>query len=486
MSRNVLVLGTGQGLNLIASLVMAVMLPRYLGDVGLGRLSFAIATIAICGLLARFGTETFLTKQIAVRREAASSYVVNGLALRVPLLVITSLLVIVLANVAGLNGVTKQLVYVALVAMMLEAMANVLAAALQGLEDMTPVARVLAFGKVVQAIVVVILLLKGYGVVEVAAALSISGFLSLILWGAYFLRQFEVRAKIDPALCLQILRGGFPFLIWQASLFIYGQIDIVLLSLFTRDAVVGWYSASYRLVNVAIVIPAIIAAASLPALSAFASKDKYQVQRLANHATRLVLVATIPVSVGLMVTADRIISFLGFPEEFAHSVPIMIIVAASIPFVSIDMVIGNALIATNKQTSWAVISSAAAIVNLCLNCAAIPIAEHFLDNGGVGAAIATLATELFVMAAGVRLVGGRKVVFDDANRIFGLKCTCSAIVMGALVLLMPFVHIVLIALGGACIYVVFLVVLHVTSLKELRGLVNMTVRSLHEGAARKR
>src|SRR5207253_8409442 len=53
-----------------------------------------------------------------------------------------------------------------------------------------------------------------------------------------------------------------------AALLIYGQVDTVLLSLLTNDAVVGWYVAAYRFIGIPAFVPVILLTVAFPALAA--------------------------------------------------------------------------------------------------------------------------------------------------------------------------------------------------------------------------
>ena len=69
--------------------------------------------------------------------------------------------------------------------------------------------------------------------------------LSLAIGLLIMLRYVRPTLHLDPRLCWTVLLGGLPFFVWQAALLIYGQIDTVLLSLLSTEAVIGWYAAAY-------------------------------------------------------------------------------------------------------------------------------------------------------------------------------------------------------------------------------------------------
>src|SRR3954451_20898400 len=83
--RNVLVLGVGQIFTWVSAAGMAVLLPRYLGDVNLGRLSLAFSFTQLFGMVASLGISTYLVREVARGGKGASPLVLNAMIMRLPL-----------------------------------------------------------------------------------------------------------------------------------------------------------------------------------------------------------------------------------------------------------------------------------------------------------------------------------------------------------------------------------------------------------------
>jgi O-antigen/teichoic acid export membrane protein len=241
-----------------------------------------------------------------------------------------------------------------------------------------------------------------------------------------------------------------PFFIWQAALMVYGQIDVVLLSIFTHAAVVGWYSAAYRIIGIPTFIPVIITNAAYPALSQSAGRTGTAFRTLARRSLHVVLLLTIPVAVGIIVIAGPLLAFFGYPEEFRNSIPLVMILALTVPLVAADMVLAVTINALDRQRAWALSGVAAAVLNPAVNLAAIPFFERHLHNGAIGAAIVTVLTEVFMMVMGLRLLRG--AVFDRSSVRFALKCVAAALVMAAVVWLARGMFLPLTVALGACVY----------------------------------
>ena len=101
------------------------------------------------------------------------------------------------------------------------------------------------------------------------------------------------------------------------------------------------------------------------------------------------------------------------------------ILALHIPFVAMDMILGIALIARDRQKQWLIVGCLAAVFNPVVNLGLIPFTTRVFDNGAIGAAIATVATEGLMMAGAIYL--RPKGVLDRTTAGFLGRCLLAAV-----------------------------------------------------------
>ncbi|OLD74690.1 MAG: hypothetical protein AUI33_06070 [Ignavibacteria bacterium 13_1_40CM_2_61_4] len=70
----------------------------------------------------------------------------------------------------------------------------------------------------------------------------------------------------------------------------------------------------------------------------------------------------------------------------------------------IDMILGTMLFASDRQRQWTMVAFIALVLNPLLNYLLIPLAGSRMGNAGIGAAVATLLTEVVVMIAALRIM----------------------------------------------------------------------------------
>jgi O-antigen/teichoic acid export membrane protein len=432
--RNVFALSMGQVLTWACTAGLAVFLPRFVDPDGVGKLATAASLTTLCGLLADLGITTYLTKEVGRRGRDARSEVLNALAMRVPMVLLASLVAVVAAQVLGYEPVTRRLIYLSCVGIGLAATGAVLVGTLQGLQQMVTVAISGVLYKALMLGLALLVVLWEFGLTGLVIAGLTAGAVGVIWNLVWLIRHRGLGGRVDVGTWRRILLGGLPFFVWQASLLIYGQVDVILLSVMTSDAVVGWYAAAYRIISIPVFIPTMVTGAVFPALAWTARHDVAEFRLLARRGLHIVLLLTMPMALGTMATADRIVELLAFPPEFRGSIPVIVVLAAHMPMVGVGMVVGHMLNACDRQRVWSVTGVAAAVLNPTIDSWLIPLFEDRFANGAIGSAIGTIVTELFMMVVGLWLVRG--LLCNRELVVFALRCLVAGLAMVVVVSLL--------------------------------------------------
>ena len=248
----------------------------------------------------------------------------------------------------------------------------------------------------------ILVLLTGRGLVLYAVTLSCCGIVSLVPNLRYLWPELRDHLRIDPAVWRTVFLGGLPFASWAAISLFYGYVDILMLQAMTDDATVGWYGVAWAWVGFPAFFSALVVAVFLPSLSAEGAAESANFSVLANKALRLVMFVGAPVAAGIALVAQPTLALL-YPPDFQNAVPLLRILALHIPFVAMDMILGIALIARDRQKQWLIVGCLAAVFNPVVNLGLIPFTTRVFDNGAIGAAIATVATEGLMMAGAIYL-----------------------------------------------------------------------------------
>ena len=428
------------------SWILLVILPRKLGDANFGKLFFALSYGMIFSQLINLGVNTFLVREVAVlhpgadlpdaenarRRTALQALISNVFTLKVALGVVVYVLQSALIFVLPYDGVTRVAVLIIGLGTCLGAISQTLSGVFQGLENMLGPNIAVIVEKTFVTGGCWLLLMLGCDLRAVCWAHTVATVASFALQLGWLRKLERFVFAWDYPLIRRVFLGGLPFLVWVIFGEIYVRIDVLMLSLMTTDAVVGWYGAATRLYGTLLFIPNILMTSVFPAMMRLGGgQDDTAFGRASERLMNLLLFAAVPVAAGTIAVARPFVKLLYGDGPFAHAAPNLEVLGGSILLVCIDVVLGTALIARGKEKPWACMAVAAAFFNPLLNLWAIPWATRVCGNGGVGASWATLLTEVLMMLGALWLMP--KGVFSLRN----LLCGAKAVVLGvAMVLLL--------------------------------------------------
>jgi len=449
-----------------ASVIMLIAAPRALGDTSYGTLQFAAVFVSFFTLLAGLGSDTYIVKMTARDASLVGPYVFNALAMKLLLCAVLGATAFGLAHVLGYHGVLMQLILVFCLSMLIQVLTGTFIAGLQGMQDMRRTAVAAAVGVVVSN-GLGLLVLDRHGSLVLFAALMTLGLLIPLLANALKLwPHLRVNMRLDFGMWKQIARGGLPFLASAAILMIYGSIDLPILESLAGTTTVGWYALAYRWVGLPAFFAAIVGTAVFPAMSSRFESASTAFVAQGNKAIRLVFLVGAPIATGTILVAGDALRSLYPGSGFDHAVPVMQILSLHLPIVAITIILSATVVASDGQNKLAVVGCAAAVLNISLNFLVIPWSIHAFQNGAIGAAIVTVATECLVLGGALYLRPAG--VLDGATAKSMLRCIIACLIMVPSVLALHEAALPLKVAVGALTFVAAGAALRIVSRDDLR------------------
>jgi O-antigen/teichoic acid export membrane protein len=361
---------------------------RYLEAGQFGVLSSALALVGIFGILPEWGLTSLMVREVARDRTLVEKYIANVTVIRIVLAAVTFLLIAITVNLLGYPQQTAEVIYLIAFSVILSVFNNVFNAAFQAFEMM----EYSSIGGVLNSFLILIGALyaisQGYNVIAFAYIYVVSNLVVLIF--SLFIstsRCSGLRTKADPQFCIWVMKESFPFFISSIFATIAYRIDMVMLSIMKGDAIVGWYSAAYKLLDVSIVIPAVFVLAIYPSLSKFFVSSQNALKLSYEKSFKYLSVLAIPLAVGTTILAERIILLI-YQSGYDNSVGALQVLIWTVPMVFLNYVSGTTLASINKQNLLTRIFFITMISNIILNLVLIPGYSY------VGAALATVLTEM--------------------------------------------------------------------------------------------
>jgi O-antigen/teichoic acid export membrane protein len=95
--------------------ILVVMMARYLGADNYGKFGFAINFVTLFSIIAGFGLNTYITREIAKYKEKIKKYLDNLIAIKILLAILTIILAITVTLFLGKSREVKNLVFILMV-----------------------------------------------------------------------------------------------------------------------------------------------------------------------------------------------------------------------------------------------------------------------------------------------------------------------------------------------------------------------------------
>ena len=426
IAKNASVLMASQLVTWAFSLLLTVFLPRYLGARAVGQFHLAGSLWAIIGIAATFGMDILLTKEIARAPAKTVALLGTGAILRAFLYLLGTVGLIVYVRLAGYPLETLQVIAVVGITAFVNQLISLYSAALSGLERMEYISLGGIVSKAILTIVSIAVLLLGQGVIIVAAVATVATLVNLLIVLFYLRRLHPVRLHFDAQLARWMVKSSFPYFTVTMFLVLYMQVDIVIISLLVDETSVGWYGAADQLFGTLLFIPTIFMTAVFPALSRLHGSGSTSSGRLMRKSFELLLLAGIPIGLGLVIVADQLVVLL-FGIEFANSGPILAVMGVVLILTYQNILLGRFYISIDRQRDWTWIMVAATVATVPLDLILIPWCQAMFGNGAIGGALAFVVTEAGMLVVGLRFLPGG--IFGRSSAWFSLRALIAGTTM---------------------------------------------------------
>lgn len=472
LARNIGFLAGSQIITWLAALAWALFVPRALGPGGTGVFTLSVAASGILTVLIGLGTRPLLVREIAIDKSRAARLIPNAIVLRGLLSLPMLALLAVFAHFGSFDRVQVMALFLGWAVCVLYVLFEPIQAGLQALEKMQFLAYSDVLTKTFVSLISVVLVLFGSDAIGLLWLSTVVLAMVLVLHLIWMGRNFSVEWGIRPAELWALTRGSLPYLGFALFFTFYLWIDALMLSVMTPEQVLGWYGLPTKLFGTLMFVPVILSTAWLPRLASAHGRGDEALWNAARGPLQVVVALSLPVCVGVVLVSGHLIPFL-YGKGFNQSIPVMTVLALSVPPMYLNIMVNQILIARRQQMLWTKAMGLACVVNPVLNLALIPYFQHTYQNGATGAAISLLMTEIVLAVIGVAVIRG---CFDRAFLARTARAALAAAGMGLAVLVARGSGLAPAILVGLVVYPILAVALRVLSREEMDQVVAM-VRS---------
>src|SRR5665647_695088 len=250
--KNTAVLASADIFTRLRRFALAIVIARTLGPAGYGVYAFAFSFAEVYGVISDFGMSNLIIRDTSREKKYLARYVGNILFVESALSVVAYGFLFLLVGLMDLPQEKAVIVYIAVLAYMLTALAQIVRATFKAHEKMEYDA-VLYFGYGLNALALAFV---------IGSLVNLAG--SLALASKRFTRpKFRLRRRFLTYLAKEAPSFG---LIVFFTL-IYYKISTLLLSFIQGDAATGWFNAAYTMAFSLTFVPAAFMGALFPVIS---------------------------------------------------------------------------------------------------------------------------------------------------------------------------------------------------------------------------
>lgn len=458
--KNTFALSIPNVLNPGISFILVLVISRYLGVEGLGKYSLVLSYVGMFSTFASLGLADLVVREVARKPQDAHKYLFNAGLFGAISSAVSLVAMDAVVWAMGYEADVVQAAFISSFALALSTAVAYMEAIFRAVEKSEYVAITFVAENAVRVGVCVWLLLEGHGIVALFLAILGTRVFGFGLMSYLYVRAFgPPTGRYSPEVWRVFAREAPTFTSIAIFSTLHLTMDSIMLSKLKSIESVGIYSAADRLLSICKTIPVSFASALLPFFTRQFGSGRDQLRQLATSTMRYLLVATLPVVVGTVILADRIVPAV-YGEKFASAGQILMLhIVSLIPFSAV-YILAQILIATDNQRVDLAINVLAVAINFVLNLVLIP------PYGAMGAVVATLTTIIVFNQLQYWFIKIR--LFPLPFPEIALRVIAAAAAMGAVTYLLRPWNLLLNVVVSAVVYCLFVVAFKAVSPDEIR------------------
>ncbi len=414
----------------------------------LGSYTFALFFTTIFSVIVDLGVANVLVREVSKYRERSQQYLSAAMAIKIPLAILTYLIVVFLINTLDNPLLVRQLVYLTGIIMVLDSFTLTFYAFLRGHQNL----KYESLGTIIFQLIVAFL---GVIIVNLTKDLRILIFAILVaslfnfIYSGFLVRQklkLKFFAAASKPVIKLILIITIPFALAAIFTRVYGYIDTVLLNQLINETAVGYYSIPYKITFSLQFIPMAFIASLYPAFASYFINAKELLQKTFEKSLVYLGMIAVPISLGVIALAEPLMLKV-YTSEYTPSILPLQILIISLIFLFLNFPLGSLLNACNRQTRNTVHIGIVMVINIILNIILIPRLSY------IGAAIASTFCTVIMFC--LQLYVARQIITLSK---FLVKKFMAIIIAGllmyfSLIYLRSFVNFIVLIPIGALIYI---------------------------------
>jgi len=393
MIKNTFYIFAGRVSNALFLFLLTLVVSRQLGPALFGVFSFLTTVVVSANCFSSLGLDIWMIREVTKNPLKAKFYLSNILGLKVGTSLVAIVLIFLIFQATDLPHATLHLLWILSVSLLFNSISQTLWHYGDCFKQFIFHSSLWASSNIIKSLLGVALVLLYQELEPLVWGIVAAEVISLTLSYCVFRHQFgPFVPEFQFAVWKDFLTRSAPIGMGMIFSVLYFRLDIVMLQLLAEEKVVGFYSAAYKLFEVAVILPHSLMLVLFPTLVEEFHADRSRFQNSCKKA--LVIYTMIGGSIALVLWGfSHLIINLIFGDKFHFSIGVLEILAWAILLFFVNYLLSNVLIISGREkvNSWGLVG--ATVLNIILNVSWIP------QYGAMGAAWATLFCESALIVA---------------------------------------------------------------------------------------
>ncbi|MFH1582624.1 MAG: flippase [bacterium] len=387
--KNTFWLGISGGISQFLRFILLIYVAKILGATEYGKFTFALAFVTLFIIFAQFGLSIITTRELAREKEKEKEFSAI-LSLKILLSLGTFLLIFIGSFFITSEPVVQKLIWILAICSLAGSFSSIIHAFLQARQKMEYQSLASIFEALILTGAGLFILFNFPSVENLSYVYLFASLIALIFLLVFFhFKIQQLSLSWNKSTWKRLLLMSWPLAMVGVLSTIYTQIDSIMMGYLGQITQTGWYNAAYRITWLTMIPIGLISTSFFPVLSKTLKESKEKLQKIWNNYIEIMILLAIPVVVGGIVLAPKIVEFI-YGSSYNPSVLAFQILIVMTGIIFLCSPFNQVLIVSDQQKKlfWSVLLGA--IINIILNLILIPKFSLY------GAAFATVITHLLV------------------------------------------------------------------------------------------
>jgi O-antigen/teichoic acid export membrane protein len=377
-------------LNKGATFLVYILVARKLGAYAFGQMSLALTLFYSFQVIAAFGMQTLITREVAKDPQKAGAYFAGSLLVGLLASLGATFLLVVAVIALDYPVDTRNVILITALGLIPFAIANSCQAVIRGWEKMHLIAYIQVPINVLKVVATYVLLCFGGDIFQVVVITVLAQFLIGLASLIITLRHLQTWSPgfWDLSFAWSVATRSTTFVGCETVTAWWTSLNIVLLSKMANETDVGLYNAAMQLMIPMGIFYQSVMVAAFPIMCRKFLTGPNGLAQVSSRLLELLMIIAIPGTVGLCMVAEPALEFVFNGKDFLQAAWVVRIVAVILIMKAFTFALGHILLAGNRELTTLRIVVVDLIFNLILGWILI------LYFGLIGAAVSALLSRV--------------------------------------------------------------------------------------------